>query len=347
MLPSLLGLSPAALAAELAPLPQVRSWTARQVEEWLFDRKVASFSEMTNLPAPLRATLAERFSIDPFVVEKREAGEDGTVKLLLRLDDGARIEAVEMPDVGHTTLCLSSQAGCAADCAFCVTGRLGPGRNLSVAEIVGQFVAMTRGRSGEGTNVVFMGMGEPTANLPAVREAFERIARQVSPRRITLSTVGSVPGILEIASWPARPNLAVSLTAADDELRSRLMPVNRAWDLASLRSALAAFPLERGRKITLEVVLMAGVNDRPADARRIADWARGLPVKVNLIPLNEDPGWIPSFRRPDEGAIDAFCETLVRQGLAVTVRRSRGGSASAACGQLKGRETPARGRGKD
>ncbi len=344
-----MGLPASEIAPLIAGLPSVRSYTAAQLEQWIFIRKVGSFDEMSNLPRDLRSTLVERFRIDPLEVETTSWGDDGSTKFLFRLADGAKIESVEIPvgdsDDERTTFCISSQAGCAADCVFCVTGRIGPGRNLTAGEIVGQYVTMMRGRhvaERERINVVFMGMGEPTANLANVRKAFDQFATEISPRHITLSTVGQVPGVEEIASWPSRPNLAVSINAADDELRSRLMPVNRAHGLSSLRSALLGFPLERGRRITAEYVLIEGVNDQPLQARKLADFLRGIPSKVNLIPLNEDPTWLPGLHRPDEQAIDAFCEILVSRGLTVTVRRSRGSSTSAACGQLKGRSEPAR-----
>lgn len=343
----LVGLDAAELAPLLEGLPGVRKWTAGQLDRWLHERKAASFAEMSDLPKGLREALAERFVVDPLEPAGLSTGDDGATKFLFRLGDGAQVEAVDIPDASgkRTTFCLSSQAGCAADCVFCVTGRMGPGRNLTAREIVGQYVAMMRGRHAageEGLNVVFMGMGEPTANLPAVRRAFDLIRREISPRRITLSTVGQVPGIREIALWPVRPNLAVSVTAADDELRSRLMPVNRAWNLATLRKALAEFPLETGRRLTIEAVLIAGVNDSETDAWKMAAWARGLPAKVNLIPLNEDERWLPGMRRPSDAALDLYCRVLSERGLTVTVRRSRGRAAAAACGQLKGRDEPSR-----
>ena len=353
--PPLLGLDVTELGELLAGLPGVRSFTAKQVETWLHERKVGSFEEMTNLGKPLRAALAERFRVDPLEVESEETGADGTRKVVFRLDDGGRVEAVDIPataaapsgevTVGRTTFCLSSQAGCAQDCVFCVTGRIGPGRNLSAAEIYGQYVRMLRGRHDpekERLNVVFMGMGEPTANLPAVRKAFDLLRRDIPARRITLSTVGVVPGIDEIASWEIRPNLAVSVSAGDDELRSELMPINRVHPLADLRRALLRYPLEPGRRITIEYVLIAGVNDSEEQASKLAGFLRGLDAKVNVIPLNEDAKWLPGLKRPGEAVIDRFCDALVRRGADVTVRRSKGATAQAACGQLKGRDEPVR-----
>jgi len=345
MKPALLGLWAAEIAPLVEGLPGARKFTAAQLESWMLDRKVRTFEEMSDLSRPLRAALAERFVVDPLEIVEVSPGEDGALKYVFQLDDGARVEAVDIPEGERTTFCLSSQAGCAQNCSFCVTGVIGPGRNLTAGEIVGQYVAMMRARrhdAGERINVVFMGMGEPTANLPAVHRAFETLRREISYRHITLSTVGNVGGIEEIARWPIRPNLAVSINAADDELRSRLMPINKAYPLSRLRTALLAFPLERGRRITAEYVLIEGVNDSVPQARQLSTLLRAIPLKVNLIPLNEDPVHLPGLHRPAEPVIDEFCRVLTERGMTVTVRRSKGSSAQAACGQLKGRNEPSR-----
>jgi 23S rRNA (adenine2503-C2)-methyltransferase len=237
------------------------------------------------------------------------------------------------------TVCLSSQTGCAVDCAFCVTGRLGGGRDLSAGEILGQLYAVQddAGKTAEGLRVVFMGMGEPFLNPEGVLPALDILLEIVSPRRVTVSTSGITPAFETFAARPRRPNLAVSLNAADQQTRERLMPITRTYPLEGVVRAMRAWPLERRRRITAEYVLIAGVNDSVGDARHLARLLAGIPVKVNLIPLNEDPQYLPGWKRPEEAAIDRFARCLVESRVAVTVRRSRGPDARAACGQLKGR----------
>jgi 23S rRNA (adenine2503-C2)-methyltransferase len=315
-------------------------------------RRAAEFSAMTDLPASLRAALEERFTPGLPEVEARTPAEDGAEKFLFRLAGGAKVEAVYIPaprrrgapGAERVTVCVSSQAGCAVNCAFCVTGRLGAGRNLTAGEILGQYLAVARekGFGPRAANVVFMGMGEPLLNVANVSRALDLLDAEVSPRRTTLSTAGVVPGIRELARRERRPNLAVSLTAADDDLRTRLMPINAQWSVAELFAALAEWPLEPGRRITFEVVLIAGVNDGPAEAKALARLARRVPSKVNLIPLNESKEWLPGLSRPSAERVDAFGRLLVAEGVDVTVRWSKGLGAAAACGQLKGRETPGR-----
>ncbi len=243
------------------------------------------------------------------------------------------------------TVCLSSQTGCAVNCAFCVTGRLGGGRNLSAGEIVGQLYTVLDdvGRGTEGLRVVFMGMGEPLLNPDGVLGALQVLFETVSPRRVTVSTSGITLAFERFAALPRRPNLAVSLNAADEETRTKIMPMTRTYPLAGLLAAMRRWPLEPRRRITVEYVLIAGVNDSPEDAGRLTRLLAGIPVKVNVIPLNEDPVYLPGWKRPDEPTISRFVERLVRAHLTTTVRRSRGPDASAACGQLKGRtEDPRR-----
>jgi 23S rRNA (adenine2503-C2)-methyltransferase len=256
------------------------------------------------------------------------------------------VEAVAMPMEGHTTLCLSSQAGCAVGCVFCVTGVLGAGRNLSGGEIFGQYRALVRteGLLGSSLNVVFMGMGEPLLNLPGVTRALELLAETVSPRRITVSTSGIVPGLAMLGELPRRPNLAVSLNATMQEQRVRLMPAAAHWHLDDLIAAMRRYPLERGRRITIEYVLLAGINDSPDDARRLPRLLKGIPVKVNLIPLNPDERYLSGFAAPDNETINAFAAILANAHVNVTVRWSKGRDVAAACGQLRGQrldEAPA------
>jgi len=248
---------------------------------------------------------------------------------------------------GDYTVCLSSQTGCAVDCGFCVTGRLGGGRNLTAGEILGQLYAVCddAGRGLEGLRVVFMGMGEPFLNPDGVLGALEILFENLSPRRVTVSTSGITPAFARFASLPRRPNLAVSLNAADEATRTRLMPITRTHSLAGVVEAMRRWPIEPRRRMTAEYVLIAGVNESVGDARKLARLLSGLQIKVNVIPLNEDPVYLPGWRRPAEKAIDDFARALRDAGMTVTVRRSRGPDASAACGQLKGRTVDVRKRG--
>lgn len=336
---NLIGCAPERIEALVAPLVD-RPFRARQVAHWVTQRDVLDFDQMSNLPKVLRGQLAERFSLAEPEVALRTPSSDGSCKYLFRLADGATVEAVAMPDEGKLTLCLSSQTGCAVGCTFCVTGALGGGRNLTPEEIVGQFRAMVRahGASAERVNVVFMGMGEPLLNREHLGAALDALMARVSPKRITVSTSGILPGIRWLAERARRPKLAVSLNAPDQGRRERIMPITRRWPLDRLMAELRRFPLERGRRITFEYVLIRDFNDRPEDAVAVAELIRGLPSKVNVIPLNEDPDWLPSdLRRPDEETVDRFGAALREAGLTVTVRWSKGLDVAAACGQLKGR----------
>jgi 23S rRNA (adenine2503-C2)-methyltransferase len=353
----LLGLPPLDVARavrDVAPEP----FRAGQIFQWIYARRAAAFAEMTSLPKAMREALARSFVIGVPKVVARTPAPDGTEKFLFELADGARIEAVyiveskktpswtdpETPGASRITICLSSQAGCAVDCAFCVTGRMGAGRNLTTGEIVGQYLAIARakGFGPHAANVVFMGMGEPLLNVQHVTRALDLLEEEVSPKRTTVSTAGVVPGIESLAGRPRRPNLAVSLSGADDATRTRLMPINRTYPLAELFAALKRWPLERGRRITFEYVLVEGANDTTADAVKLAALVRPLPSKVNVIPLNESKEWLPGLKRPSDAAVNAFAKAVADGGVPVTVRWSRGLQVDAACGQLKGREAPRR-----
>jgi len=335
--PNLVGASRAELTALLSPLDP-RGYRSGQVFHWLTRRLAASFDDMTDLPKTLRAALVN-FAVvaDPEVVATRR-GDDGTVKVALAYPDGAVIEAVLMVMDERVTLCLSSQAGCAVGCAFCVTGALGAGRNLSGGEIFGQYrvIARSEGLVGTPVNVVFMGMGEPLLNLAAVARAIELLTETMSPRRITVSTSGIVPGLKQMTEWPRRPNLAISLNATTQEQRARLMPLAARWKLDELLQTLRAYPIERGRRITFEYVMIAGINDSMDDALRLPRLLRGLPVKLNLIPLNPDATYLPGLAAPDEARISEFAGALAAANMNVTVRWSKGRGVAAACGQLRG-----------
>ncbi len=313
-----------------------RPFQIRQIYDALYLRGVTEFSEMTDLSLALRHELARQFSIGLPAVATEQESADGTTKFLLRLHDGASIEAVDIPESTRRTLCISSQAGCGLACAFCVTGYWGAGRNLTPGEIVGQVLLVRKLRDlPEGINLVFMGMGEPLLNLEAVHSALELLAERISWRRMTVSTAGVVPGIDAIGRWPRRPNLAISLHAPDDARRSEIMPINRSYPLAELIDALRRYPLEPRRRITIEYILLAGFNDRPEDAVALARLLGKLPVKVNLIPFNSDPVLGDRFSRPSDAAITRFQELLIARNFTATVRRTRGDDVGAACGQLR------------
>ena len=336
---NLVGATRAELAALLAPLDD-RPFRSQQLYHWLTRRLAGALEEMTDLPRALREGLADLGVVsDPAVSEVRRA-VDGTAKYVLRLADGAGGEAVAMPMEGRTTLCLSSQAGCAVGCVFCVTGALGAGRNLTGGEIFGQYRRLVRaeGLAGQPINVVFMGMGEPLLNLGNVARALDLLYETVSPRRITVSTSGIVPGLAGLAELPRRPNLALSLNATTQEQRRSLMPAAARWPLSELLAALRAYPLERGRRITIEYVLLQGRNDSLDDARRLPRLLKGLPVKINLIPFNADEQFLPGLAAPDEAHINEFAALLAGANLNVTVRWSKGREVAAACGQLRGRQ---------
>jgi len=315
-----------------------RGFRSRQVAHWILQRHAASFAEMTNLPAELRSRLENAFVLrDPTVVGV-SASRDGSRKYLFELSDGATVEGVAMAEGRKLTLCLSSQSGCAVGCTFCVTGALGAGRNLRPDEIVGQYRVMLRGTDAERVNIVFMGMGEPLLNTGNLGDALDVLTERVSAKRITVSTAGIVPGIRWLAGRERRPKLAVSLNAPDQERRQRIMPIARRYPLDQLMAELRRFPLETGRRITFEYVVIRDFNDALEDAARVARLVRGIPCKVNVIPLNEDPDFLAGLRQPEAAVVDRFSMALRDAGLTATVRWSKGSDVAAACGQLKGRQ---------
>jgi 23S rRNA (adenine2503-C2)-methyltransferase len=319
-----------------------KPFRAQQIYQAIYRQGLTEFSAMTTLSKSLREQLAEGFRISVPVPEEVATSGDGTRKMLLRLTDGVTVEAVDIPTPRRRTLCISSQAGCALACTFCVTGYWGAGRNLTCGEIVGQVLAIL-GKlpyGAESVNIVLMGMGEPIHNLENVRPALEILSEAISWRRMTLSTVGVVAGIREMAAWPQRPNLAISLHAPDDARRDRIMPINRTHPLEELFATLAEYPLERGRRITFEYLLIRDFNDRLEDASALADRVRRIDSKVNLIPLNPDPVLGSEMAPPLPEQVERFAERLRERGVTTTVRQRRGDDVSAACGQLRapGRE---------
>jgi len=340
--PSLLDLPAAEVAARLAEHFATRGqprYRVAQTTAWLYDRDAATFDEMTDLPAAERAALAERFRLGAPTLAHTARSSDGTVKHLWRLEDGELVESVLIPSRDRVTLCISSQAGCAMACVFCATGWSGYRRQLTTGEIVGQFRGARRWAVENGlrpiSNVVFMGMGEPLANSDAVMPALTLLntVYGVGARRITVSTVGIVPGILELAARPEQFRLAVSLHAPNHELRQKLVPVEKKYPLPVLLDALRTFEAAGGRRITFEYVLIDGVNDDLRLAEELATLVAPFTAHVNLIPFNPVPGtgWRPSPRERQR----AFAEVLKRRGVPVTVRGPRGRDIAAACGQLR------------
>jgi 23S rRNA (adenine2503-C2)-methyltransferase len=336
------GLDLAALRGLVQELGE-RGFRAEQIYQGLYRHRWSSWDQFTSLAKELRARLERRARLSWPGITDSAGSDDGSTKHAFRLEDGSVVEGVHMPYANRTTLCLSSQVGCAMGCTFCATGLMGIKRNLIAAEIVGQVVAMLNFHQhpeGAPVNLVFMGMGEPLHNLDHVMAAFALLTDPeglaIPPRRITLSTSGLVSGIRRLGSFQRRPRLALSLNATTDAYRDRIMPVNRAWNLAALAEALQAFPLEPGERITLEYVLLKGVTDSLEDGRRLAAFAGRFPCKVNLIPFNPHEG--SGFEPPLESRIGELCALLAGRGLTVSVRRSRGQDVAGACGQLARRK---------
>jgi 23S rRNA (adenine2503-C2)-methyltransferase len=316
------------------------AYRARQVWQWLYQKRAASFAEMTNLSAVFREQLAADFSISRLAVERRADSADGTVKFLFRLADDRNIESVLIPEVKRLTLCISTQVGCGFGCAFCATALLGLKRNLHASEIVDQILEASRTLTEDRriTNVVLMGMGEPLANYGQTIKALSVMTNNswgigISPRRITLSTVGLVPQIRKLMD-ETNVSLAISLHAATDELRSQLLPVNRKYSLGQLMDCCRALPIPRRKRITFEYVLLRGVNDSAAAAHTLVELLRGVRCKINLIPFNPHHG--SQYQRPETENVEGFQQILSAHGLQVNVRRPRGDDIAAACGQLQG-----------
>jgi len=316
---------------------------ARQVYEALYRTQVPDLIQITTLPGKLREHLVSEHTIGLPVVERLYKSSDGTLRYLLRLEDARTVETVWMPEDTRDTLCISSQVGCPVDCKFCMTALMGLERNLTAGEIVGQvlFVARDNGllEPGSRLNIVMMGMGEPLLNLPNVVKATRILVDPrgvgLSEKRITLSTAGIVPKIEELGREPVRPKLAVSLNASTEEMRQELMPITRKYHLKELLDACRAFPLRTWEKLTFEYVLLRGVNDTDADARRVVKLLAHLNCKVNLIALNPGPG-IP-YETPDPERVHAF-QAIVKRSMPCFIRKPRGLDIFAACGQLKRNE---------
>jgi 23S rRNA (adenine2503-C2)-methyltransferase len=312
-----------------------------QILGWLYQKGVQSFDEMTNLSKRFRKELSQVSSISALTPLRVEQASDGTKKFLFQLEDRNRIESVLIPDKARLTLCLSTQVGCAFGCRFCLTGKIGFKRDLKVSEIINQILAVrkTLPEKRPITNIVLMGMGEPLANydhsLKAISLMTHPDAFKFSSRRVTLSTVGLLPQLERLSKEKISFRLAISLNATDEETRSHLMPVNRIYPFHKVLALCKRFPLTPRTRITFEYVLVEGMNDSSQDAKRLLGILKGIPSKVNLIPLNEAPE-IP-FKKPSEERISRFQEILMQGGLTAIVRTSKGKEISAACGQLHGK----------
>lgn len=332
------------LTERLGALGQ-KPYRAKQVIEWLYAKRVKDFESMTNLPAELRAQLAEQFSFDSLEVVRVLGSEDTTRKFLLRLADGALIESVLIPAspalYGETsdrrTLCVSTQVGCAYGCKFCASGLDGWSRNLNAAEIVEQVLKAEEISGERVNNIVFMGMGEPLANFANVMKAVEIINAHwgvgIGARHITLSTSGLAPQIRQLAEQPLQVRLAISLHGATDAVREKIMPVNRKYPLSVLLDACEYYSERKRQPVFLEYILIENVNDRPEDAEALSRLTRRFESKVNCIPYNTVEGL--SWTRPSDARQDAFMEILRRNGVRATIRREKGHDIAAACGQLR------------
>ncbi|MBB4285752.1 23S rRNA (adenine(2503)-C(2))-methyltransferase RlmN [Roseospira goensis] len=342
---NLIGLTRAELATVLADMGE-KPFRAKQLWHWIYFRGATDFAQMSTLSKDLRARLADRHSLERPAASREQTSDDGTRKWLLRFSDNREAEAVHIPEDDHGAVCVSSQVGCTLTCRFCHTGTQMLVRNLTPAEIVGQFL-VARDSYGEWptptdetrllSNVVFMGMGEPLFNFDNVAKAVSILVDgeglALSRRRITLSTAGVVP-MIERCGREMGVNLAVSLHAATDAVRSEIMPINKKYPLDALMAALRAYPgASNARRITLEYVMLKGVNDSPADARALIELVRGLPCKFNLIPFNAWPG--APYESSSMRTIERFADLLADAGLTAPIRLPRGRDILAACGQLK------------
>ena len=317
-------------------LPKYR---AGQLLHWIYERFVLSLQEITEFSKALRSELAQVAYISNLGLADRQRSKDGTEKFLFSLEDGHAIESVLIPDKDRLTLCISSQVGCAMGCGFCLTGIAGLVRNLKAHEIIDQIISVNRLIAPRRiTNIVLMGMGEPLANFDEVVEALWRITglMGISKRRITLSTSGIVPRMLELTAKAPDVNLAISLNATTEEVRSRIMPINRTYSIKELLDACRRYPLKPRRRITFEYVLIGGVNDTRADAKRLVNMLKGIPCKVNLIPYN--PHDQSNMKRPSEETVLEFQKVVADGNVTVLIRESKGQDILAACGQLRGKQ---------
>ncbi len=322
-----------------------KPYRARQLHDSIFRRRITSFDAMTELPKTLRRIFEDHSIVTRTTIRSVFVSSDGTERFLLTLGDGSEVESVFMPEAHRDTICISSQVGCPLACGFCMTGVIGLKRNMTAAEIVSQVVIVLNHIYGEGvevphrTNIVMMGMGEPLLNYDAVMKVVRLFSDQkglaIAPRRVTLSTAGVVPRIYDLAKEDARPRLAISLTASNDEIRNRLFPINRKYPLAELIEACRRYPLGERERLTFEYVMLDGVNDSDRHACELVELLVGVRAKVNLIPHNPAPE-LPYTSSPMDRILE-FQKILTEAGLPSFIRRPRGQDISAACGQLAAR----------
>jgi len=319
----------------------IAAYRADQIQKWIYLRQVDDFELMTDISKEIRGQLSQHFVVGRLGVERIEKSRDGSRKYLFRLNDGRHIETVLIPERDHDTLCVSSQVGCAQGCLFCLTAAGGFERNLTRAEIIAQVRDIKNELDDPERlrNIVFMGMGEPLANYKHLVSALGAVTDndtglRFAGRRVTVSTAGLVPKIVALGR-DTKVNLAVSLNATDNPSRSRLMPINRTYPLEALLEACRQYPLQPGRRITFEYILIKGINDSLDDARRLVKLLQPIRCKINLIPFNPHEGC--EFERPSEAAIKAFYDILFAKNYTVIIRRSKGQDISAACGQLRAR----------
>lgn len=317
-----------------------KPYKALQIFVWAFNKGISSFDDMTDLPKGLRERLKQNFYISQPKIIATEKSKDGTKKLLLELEDKNCIECVLIPEENRLTLCISSQVGCPLDCSFCMTGRGGFVRNLKLSEIIDQVFAakMLLSADQKITNLVIMGMGEPLLNYKELVKFLNIATHQkglgFAPKRITVSTAGIAP-MIERLGKETKVNLAVSLNATTDDVRNRLMPINKKYPLKILLDACKKYPAVRNRHITFEYILMQGMNDSIEDAKRLVKLLKGIRCKINLIPLNPLPN--AEFKRPSDKTISSFQKMLLDSNYVVIIRAGKGQDISAACGQLKGK----------
>ena len=342
--PAILGLTQARLVELLAEWEEPK-YRAAQILEWVFKRRVLAFEEMSNLSRGLRAKLAEHFTLRTMTFSSVTGSKDTTQKFLFKLHDGRYVETVLIPAnpslygeaSDRLTLCVSSQVGCAYDCKFCASGLAGFTRNLTAGEIVEQIVQVEAIAKDRIDNLVFMGMGEPLANFTNLLSAVECLNAPwgvgIGARHMTISTSGVAPNIIKLADFPLQVRLAISLHGASNEVREKIMPVNRKHPLEELVESLAYWNTKRNQRLTFEFILIAGVNDSLEQARLLARLAKPLMAKVNLIPYNTVEGLL--WERPSEAQQDAFQAVLLNAGVTATLRREKGHDIAAACGQLR------------
>ncbi|HEX03801.1 MAG TPA: 23S rRNA (adenine(2503)-C(2))-methyltransferase RlmN [Bacteroidetes bacterium] len=318
-----------------------RPFHAKQLYSWIYYRGVFEFDQMTDLSKKLREELNSRFVLQlPRIVEQVQGEDpDSASKFLFELSDGERVEAVNIPTEDRNTVCLSCQVGCAFGCTFCATGQMGLSRNMTAAEIIGSFLAIRQNSEARISNVVFMGMGEPLANLEQVMKAYDLLTDgdgiALSKRKVTISTVGIPAQIRKLAEYSPPPKLVFSISSPHDEIRREVLPLAGRYTLKSVHEALSYYAQQTRHRITIALIVAEGLNDQLEDARALHQWIDGLPSKINLLRYNDAAG---SFRRADEQAIERVAAELARLGRTVILRKSRGSDVSAACGQLAARE---------